>query len=131
MRRGRLRSHGGGRRRRRDASRSSSRIHSKRAGAVCPCRMTAMAEARDAKLEDELRALATRRWRIAIGLTGAMMIAYFGFLFVVAWAKPLAGALVSPGLSWGILLGVLVIVVAWVVTGVYVLWANSKYDVEL
>jgi uncharacterized membrane protein (DUF485 family) len=90
-----------------------------------------MAEARDAKLEDELRALATRRWRIAIGLTGAMMIAYFGFLFVVAWAKPLAGALVSPGLSWGILLGVLVIVVAWVVTGVYVLWANSKYDVEL
>lgn len=85
----------------------------------------------DAKLVEELRALAARRWRVAIVLTSAMMIAYFGFLFVVAWAKPVAGALVSSGLSWGILLGVLVIAVAWVVTGIYVLWANSQYDVEL
>lgn len=85
----------------------------------------------DAKVEAELRALAARRWRIAIALTGAMMAAYFGFLFLVAFAKPTAGALVYRGLSWGILLGVLVIVVAWVVTGVYVIWANSQYDAEL
>jgi uncharacterized membrane protein (DUF485 family) len=81
--------------------------------------------------EAELAALAARRWRVAIALTAAMMGTYFGFLFLVAYAKPVAGALVSPGLSWGILLGALVIVVAWVVTGVYVWWANSRYDVKL
>jgi len=82
-------------------------------------------------IERELRVLAARRWRIALALTAAMMVTYFGFLFVVAYQKPFAGSLVSPGLSWGILLGALVIVVAWIVTGIYVYWANSKYDVEL
>ena len=79
----------------------------------------------------ELAALAARRWRVAIALTTTMMVTYFGFLFLVAYAKPAAGALVAPGLSWGILLGALVIVVAWVVTGTYVLWANARYDVKL
>jgi uncharacterized membrane protein (DUF485 family) len=82
-------------------------------------------------VEAELAALAARRWRIAIGLTAAMVTTYFGFLFIVAWAKPVAGALVAPGLSLGILLGALVIVVAWAVTGVYVAWANARYDETL
>ncbi len=80
---------------------------------------------------DGLAALARRRWRVAIALTAAMMATYFGFLFLVAYDKPAAGALIAPGLSWGILLGALVIVVAWGVTGVYVVWANTRYDVEL
>ncbi len=82
-------------------------------------------------VEDELRALAARRWRVAIALTGVMMATYFGFLFLVAYAKPTSGALVVPGLSWGILLGAIVILAAWVVTGVYVVWANARYDVAL
>jgi uncharacterized membrane protein (DUF485 family) len=82
-------------------------------------------------VEIELEALAARRWRVAVALTSAMMATYFGFLFLVAYAKPVAGALVAPGLSWGILLGALVIVVAWLVTGVYVVWANSRYDPKL
>ncbi|MBX3206871.1 MAG: DUF485 domain-containing protein [Labilithrix sp.] len=79
----------------------------------------------------ELAELAARRWRVAVTLTAAMMAAYFGFLFLVAYAKPAAGALVVPGLSWGILLGALVIVTAWAVTGVYVVWANARYDTKL
>jgi uncharacterized membrane protein (DUF485 family) len=78
-----------------------------------------------------LAALAARRWRVAIALTAVMMSTYFGFLLLVAYAKPMAGALVGPGLSWGILLGALVIVVAWAVTGAYVVWANKTYDSEL
>jgi len=81
--------------------------------------------------EKDLALLARRRWRVAVALTGAMMATYFGFVLLVAYAKPAAGALVAPGLSWGILLGVLVIVVAWVVTGIYVVWANSRYDTKL
>ena len=81
--------------------------------------------------EAELVRLAARRWRIALALTAVMLGTYFGFLAVVAWGKALAGALLAPGLSWGILLGALVIVVAWIVTAVYVVWANRVYDPKL
>jgi uncharacterized membrane protein (DUF485 family) len=33
-----------------------------------------------------------------------------------------------PGLSVGILLGALVILTAWGLTGIYIVWANGKYD---
>jgi uncharacterized membrane protein (DUF485 family) len=81
--------------------------------------------------DEAVRALAARRWRIAIALTSVMMATYFGFLFLVAYAKSAAAILVGPGLTLGIVLGALVIVVAWIVTGVYVVWANRTYDREL
>lgn len=77
---------------------------------------------------DALEALARTRWRVAIALTAAMLVAYFGFILLVAFDKPLMGRPVMPGLSLGILLGVLVILAAWVLTGIYILWANGKYD---
>jgi uncharacterized membrane protein (DUF485 family) len=75
--------------------------------------------------------LAGRRWRIALTLTGAMLAVYFGFILLIAFDKPLLARLVTGGLSLGILLGVLVIVAAWVLTLIYVRWANNHYDVEL
>jgi uncharacterized membrane protein (DUF485 family) len=78
-----------------------------------------------------LEALAARRWRLALTLTILMLVTYFGFVLLVAYDKPLLGTILSPGLSLGILLGALVIVVAWVLTGIYVRWANQTYDVEL
>ena len=80
---------------------------------------------------DQLRALDSARWRIAIGLTVAMMILYFGFILLVAYAKPLLARIVVPGLSLGILLGALVIVAAWVLMWVYVRWANTHYDARI
>ena len=69
--------------------------------------------------------LATARWRVAISLTLLMLAVYVGFILLVAFNKPLLGAVVVPGLSVGILLGVLVIVVAWVLTWWYIRWANA------
>jgi len=82
-------------------------------------------------MKDELEALAARRMRVALAMTGVMLVTYFGFLLLIAYDKPALGTLITPGLSVGILLGALVIVVAWVVTGVYVRWANRVYDVEI
>jgi len=53
----------------------------------------------------KLRALAMRRWRVALGLTTLMVLVYFGFVLLVAWDKPFMGRLLSPGLSIGIVLG--------------------------
>ena len=77
---------------------------------------------------DRLRRLDAARWRVASGLTAAMMVLYFGFILLIAYNKPLLGVVVTPGLSVGILSGALVIVAAWVLIWIYVRWANTHYD---
>lgn len=72
--------------------------------------------------------LTAARWRVAIVLTIAMMVLYFGFILLVAFNKPLLGRQITSGLSLGILLGALVIVASWVLMWVYTRWANTHYD---
>lgn len=81
--------------------------------------------------EARLRALAQQRWRLAIGLTVAMVVIYFGFILLIAYNKPLLATRIVPGLSLGILLGALVIIASWLLTWIYVRWANTHYDREL
>ena len=80
---------------------------------------------------DSVDSLAAARWRIAIWLTVAMMVVYFGFILLVAFDKPLLGTRLAPGLSLGMLLGALVIVTAWVLMWIYVRWANAHYDTAI
>ena len=77
---------------------------------------------------DRLAELTRAQWRLALRLTATMMAAYFGFILMVAYRKHLLGRLLVPGLSVGTLLGVLLIVLAWVLINVYVRWANGHYD---
>ena len=81
--------------------------------------------------EDDHEALARlsrKRWTVAITLTGAMLLVYFGFVLLIAYDKPLLGRILTPGLSLGILLGAIVILFASGLTGIYVRWANGSYD---
>jgi uncharacterized membrane protein (DUF485 family) len=78
-----------------------------------------------------ITALSAARWRVALALTTAMMVLYFGFILLVAFNKPLLGRQMAPGLSLGILLGALVIVASWVLIWVYTRWANTHYDAEV
>jgi uncharacterized membrane protein (DUF485 family) len=78
-----------------------------------------------------LEAATAARWRVALSLTIAMMVVYFGFILLVAFDKPLLARVLAPGLSLGMLLGVLVIAAAWVLTWVYIHWANTHYDRHL
>ena len=77
------------------------------------------------------RALAAQRWRVAAALTACMVLVYFGFISLVAFAPRRLASLLHEGLSLGILLGALVIVAAWTLTFVYVAWANRVYDPAL
>lgn len=79
----------------------------------------------------DMKTIDAARWRVAVLLTVAMMVLYFGFILLVAYDKPLLTRQVVPGLSLGILLGALVIVAAWVLIGIYVRWANRHYDVAV
>lgn len=78
--------------------------------------------------KNDLSDLAEAQWRLALRLTAAMMAVYFGFILLVAFAKPLLGRILVPGLSLGTLLGALTIVSAWFFIWIYVRWANDHYD---
>ena len=82
-------------------------------------------------MSTDLQALARARARIATVLTVAMILLYFGFVLLIAYNKPLLATRVVPGLSLGILLGALVIVVAWALTWIYISWANAHYDTSI
>ena len=62
-------------------------------------------------------------------LSGAMLIIYYGFILMVAFAKPLLAVKVGSGVTTvGIVIGLGVIVSAFVLTGLYVQRANSRFD---
>jgi uncharacterized membrane protein (DUF485 family) len=77
----------------------------------------------------KLETLARGRNRTSTILSVVMLAAYFGFILLGAFAKDFMGTAIVPGLSWGILLGALVIVTAFALTGVYVRSAN-RHDAE-
>jgi uncharacterized membrane protein (DUF485 family) len=78
-----------------------------------------------------LQALAATRWKVALTLTVIMVVVYFGFISLIAFDKPLLAVHITAGLSLGILLGVVVIISSWLLTWIYVRWANRHYDAEL
>jgi len=81
----------------------------------------------DTRLAD----LAAARWKVQVVLTTLMIGMYFGFILLIAYDKPLLARLIAPGLSLGILLGAAVILLSWLLTWVYVRWANTHYDAAL
>ena len=73
--------------------------------------------------------LVRQRTSFAWTLTIVMLIIYFGFILLVAFAKPLLATKIGSGVtSTGIVLGLGVIVSAFVLTGIYVWRANSRFD---
>jgi uncharacterized membrane protein (DUF485 family) len=75
-----------------------------------------------------LARVAAARWRLALLLTAIMTIVYVGFILLIAFNQPLLATLLMPGLSLGILLGVLVIINAFALILIYVRWTNHHYD---
>jgi len=73
--------------------------------------------------------LVRQRASFAWSLSIMMLIIYFGFILLVAFAKPLLAMKIGGGVtSLGILLGLGVIVSAFVLTGIYVQRANRRFD---
>jgi uncharacterized membrane protein (DUF485 family) len=83
----------------------------------------------DAAQEDEFQAIAARKNAVSLALTLTVMAVYFGFIFLIAFRKDLVGAKLSAHVTWGIPLGIGVILFSWLLTGTYVGWANGTYDV--
>ena len=74
--------------------------------------------------------LVRRRSSLGWTLSLIMLVIYFGFILLVAYATKFLGIPLGAGVTTiGIPIGLFVIVSAFVLTGIYVSKANSKYDV--
>ena len=62
---------------------------------------------------------------LAFILSIIVLAMYCGFILLVAYDKPFLASTIAPGMSWGILLGALVIVFSWVLTLIYVVVSNK------
>jgi putative solute:sodium symporter small subunit len=78
----------------------------------------------------QLEEFARARRSVSLVLSSVMLAVYFGFILAAAFAKQFMAQTLVPGLSWGILLGAVVIVTAFALTGVYVR-ATNRLDREL
>lgn len=75
--------------------------------------------------------LRSRRNRLGWTLTLLMMIVYYGFILLIAFDKAALAQKVGQATTLAIPLGVGVIVLAWVLTALYVVWANGSHDAQV
>ena len=76
------------------------------------------------------QALQRRRSRFSWSLALVMLGAYFGFILVIAFAPALLAVPLGPRtvVTWGIPIGVGIIVLGFGLTGLYVHRANGEFD---
>jgi uncharacterized membrane protein (DUF485 family) len=79
----------------------------------------------------EFKQLVRGKWTISIILTLVLFVVYYGYILLIAGDKTFLAQKVGEYTTLGIPIGVGVIVAAWVLTFIYVSWANRVLDVEV
>ncbi|HET8723236.1 MAG TPA: DUF485 domain-containing protein [Anaeromyxobacteraceae bacterium] len=79
----------------------------------------------------EFKALVKRRWSVSMVMLVLLFVGYYGFILLVAGDKEFVAQKVGEATTLAIPLGVAVIVFAWLLTAIYVAWANRSFDPEV
>ena len=75
------------------------------------------------------RELVRKRSKLGWTLTALVLVVYYGYVLLIAFNKDLLAAKMGAGvMTWGMPIGLFVIVFTVVITGLYVHHANSTYD---
>ncbi|MDX2190477.1 MAG: DUF485 domain-containing protein [Bacteroidota bacterium] len=80
---------------------------------------------------EDFKNLVKKRWSFSITMAALMLVVYFGFLLSIAFNKTIFAVKLGSGVTIGIILGLGIICFAWIMTGIYVFWANGSYDEEV
>jgi uncharacterized membrane protein (DUF485 family) len=81
------------------------------------------------KSDPNYRKLVQTRSRFGWMLTWAVMVVYYGFTLLNSFDKQFMASKIGAGvMSWGVPLGLFVILFTVVVTGIYVRRANTEFD---
>lgn len=76
----------------------------------------------------EFRMIVRSKNAISIILTVLELFIYFGFILLLAYGKEFLNQKFYGPITVGIPIGIGVIVLSWILTGIYVAWANKSYD---
>lgn len=87
--------------------------------------------AKDVLRSPAFAALVRSKWTVSIVLTIALFVVYYGFILLIAFDKKALAQKVGQSTTLAIPLGVGVIVLAWVLTALYVVWANGSHDAQV
>jgi uncharacterized membrane protein (DUF485 family) len=79
----------------------------------------------------EFKRMVTKKRTVSVILTMALFVIYYGYIVLIAVNKPLMAQKVGEVTTVGIPLGVAVILLSWVLTAIYVVWANRVHDPEV
>lgn len=80
--------------------------------------------------DPDFKDLSKQKFAISIILTILELALYFGFIGLIAYNKPYLAQKIGAGATTiGIPIAIGTIVFSWVLTGIYIWWANNKYDV--
>lgn len=77
--------------------------------------------------DPEFQSLVRRKKAISTWLTTLILVVFFGFTGLLAWNPGVLAAPVGQA-TLGIPVGIGLIIFAWILTGIYVRWANTQYD---
>ena len=77
----------------------------------------------------DFKSLSGQKKTVSLVLAALELALYFGFVALIAFDKPFLSAKLYGAITVGIPIAVGAILLSWVLTGVYILWANNKYDV--
>ncbi|KQQ42337.1 hypothetical protein ASF61_22065 [Duganella sp. Leaf126] len=84
---------------------------------------------RKIKADPNYHKLVKERSRFGWILTALMMVVYYGYILLIAFDKELLASKTGDGvMTWGMPIGLFVIVFTVIITGIYVRRANSEYD---
>lgn len=87
--------------------------------------------AKEVNESPEFRRLVAKRWAVSGVLLALLFASYYGYILIIGLDKPFLAQKIGVVTTLGIPLGVGVIIVAFVLTAVYVVWANRSYDPEV
>jgi len=79
----------------------------------------------------DFKQLVFKRWRISLILLITLFINYYGYITLVAYNRTFMATKIGASTTIGIPLGVLTILISWLLTVIYVIWANRSYDNEI
>lgn len=71
------------------------------------------------------------RWIVSVILTLLLFVMYYGYILLIGYNKPFMATKIGAVTTLGIPMGAGVIVLSWIMTVIYVIWANKVYDVEV
>lgn len=77
------------------------------------------------------RKLYRQKKTISFVLTLFIVGIYIVYILIDAFDREFLAYKASGGITLGIILGIGIIIIGWIATGIYVWWANKKYDLLL